>query len=78
MTRREKILAYVKSQAGVNTQGLTTLAISEALGIIRSNVSKELNALVRENILQKSTGRPVRYLLAGTKTQSTTQNNTEK
>lgn len=63
MTRREKILAYLKSHDSSVSLGLTTLAISEALGLVRSNVSKELNTLVRENILQKSDGRPVRYFL---------------
>ncbi|WP_382385376.1 sigma-54-dependent transcriptional regulator, partial [Ligilactobacillus acidipiscis] len=63
MTRREKILAYLKSQDEAASEGMTTLAISEALGLVRSNVSKELNTLVREDILKKSNGRPVRYFL---------------
>lgn len=63
MTRREKILAYLQSQPVTKSEGLTTLMVSEALGLVRSNVSKELNALVRENILVKSVGRPVRYYL---------------
>ncbi|GKS81763.1 transcription antiterminator BglG [Ligilactobacillus pabuli] len=61
MTRREKILAYLHRQPTANDDGVTTLEVTEALGLVRSNVSKELNALVRENILVKSTGRPVRY-----------------
>lgn len=63
MTRREKILAYLQSQPVTKSEGLTTLMVSEALGLVRSNVSKELNALARENILAKSVGRPVRYYL---------------
>ncbi|GBG93707.1 transcriptional regulator [Ligilactobacillus salitolerans] len=63
MTRQEKILEYLQQQPEAVEQGLTTLEVSEAVGLIRSNVSKELNALVRENVLEKSQGRPVRYRL---------------
>lgn len=48
-------------------QGLTTMDVAEALGIQRSNASKDLNALVRAGKIQKTDGRPVRYLPLGIK-----------
>lgn len=60
MTRKERILAYVTQ----NKTALTTAEIATALDILRNNVSKELNTLVREGHLQKISGRPVKYLLA--------------
>lgn len=60
MTRKERILAYVTQ----NKTALTTAEIATALDILRNNVSKELNTLVREGHLQKLAGRPVKYLLA--------------
>ena len=59
MNRKQKILEYLKTQAQV----VTTNEIVEALGILRTNVSKELNILVREGQLEKIPGRPVRYRL---------------
>ena len=70
MTRRDTIFEYVKQNASIESEGYTTTEISEALGIIRNNVSKELNVLVREGKLQKIDGRPVRYLLAEREMQS--------
>ncbi len=70
MTRKDTIFEYVKQNASIESEGYTTTEISEALGIIRNNVSKELNALVREGKLQKIDGRPVRYLLAEREMQS--------
>ena len=64
MTRKDTIFEYVKQNASIESEGYTTTEISEALGIIRNNVSKELNVLVREGKLQKIDGRPVRYLFA--------------
>ena len=55
MTRKDTIFEYVKQNASIESEGYTTTEISEALGIIRNNVSKELNVLVREGKLQKST-----------------------
>ena len=70
MTRKDTIFEYVKQNASIESEGYTTTEISEALGIIRNNVSKELNVLVREGKLQKIDGRPVRYLLAEREMQS--------
>ena len=47
MTRKDTIFEYVKQNASIESEGYTTTEISEALGIIRNNVSKELNVLVR-------------------------------
>lgn len=63
MTRKDTIFEYVRQNASADPEGYTTSEISDALGIIRNNVSRELNALVREGKLQKVDGRPVRYLL---------------
>lgn len=68
MKRQDRIYEYVientkqLSDDELKTQGaLTTLVIAEALDIARSNVSKELNELVRKQKLTKIAGRPVRY-----------------
>ncbi|WP_091481826.1 sigma 54-interacting transcriptional regulator [Alkalibacterium pelagium] len=42
--------------------GITTKEVSDELDIIRSNVSKDLNLLVREGKLKKIDGRPVRFV----------------
>ena len=68
MKRQERIYQYVlehtepASADEANRQnGLTTSTIADALKIARSNVSKELNDLVRQRKLFKISGRPVRY-----------------
>lgn len=69
MTRREKILAALQSLARtVQTgstyaapAGFTTNEIATAAGVLRSNCSAELNALVREELVEKTTGRPTLY-----------------
>lgn len=57
MTRKEKILAYVQAK----NKAVTTKEIADDLGILRNNVSKELNVLVRAGQLSKIAGRPVKY-----------------
>ena len=64
-TRRERILTYIKEHSSQVGQGFTTAELVVALDLVRSNVSKELNVLVREGLLVKSKGRPVRYQLQG-------------
>ena len=69
MKRLERVYRYVldqELQEGLE-QGLTTTDVAEALGIQRSNASKDLNALVRAGKIQKTDGRPVRYLPLGVK-----------
>jgi transcriptional regulatory protein LevR/transcriptional regulator with AAA-type ATPase domain len=68
MRRQDRIYEYVientqyASDAELKEKAaLTTSVIADALDIARSNVSKELNELVRENKLSKISGRPVRY-----------------
>jgi transcriptional regulatory protein LevR/transcriptional regulator with AAA-type ATPase domain len=68
MRRQTKIYEYVMEQTRDTTDAdlkefaaLTTTVIADALNIARSNVSKELNELVREGKLSKIGGRPVRY-----------------
>ncbi|WP_225744629.1 sigma-54-dependent transcriptional regulator [Marinilactibacillus sp. Marseille-P9653] len=69
MKRKERILEYVLEQTKGYTknelelkQGVTTQQLSESLDILRSNVSKDLNELVREGQLYKIEGRPVKYI----------------
>lgn len=69
MKRLERVYRYVLEQEigeGLEA-GLTTTDVAEALGIQRSNASKDLNALVRGGKIQKTDGRPVRYLPLGVK-----------
>ena len=61
MTRREKIIDYLTSHDAGIKSALTTSEVAEGLGIFRSNVSKELNQLVREGLVNKQSGRPVKY-----------------
>uniref|UniRef100_UPI00054DF73C sigma-54-dependent transcriptional regulator n=1 Tax=Liquorilactobacillus vini TaxID=238015 RepID=UPI00054DF73C len=64
MTRQEKILAFLKKHVPKDQAGFTTMEIANTLDILRSNVSKELNQLVRQKLVIKSPGRPVHYALA--------------
>lgn len=56
MQRIDRIFHYVKENDNVTTQN-----IAEALNLQRSNVSKDLNTLVKSGRLKKSTTRPVNY-----------------
>lgn len=69
MKRKDLIYQYVRKNTEHLTKeeiefgdGLTTIKIAEHLNIIRNNVSKELNELVREEKIRKINGRPVRYV----------------
>lgn len=69
MNRKDKIYQFVKSVSNQftkkdieNGMGITTKEVSDELDIIRSNVSKDLNLLVREGKLKKIDGRPVRFV----------------
>lgn len=61
MTRREKVFSYLETHAPNSDRGITTNEISEAIGVLRPNVSKELNQLVREGRIKKTNGRPTYY-----------------
>ncbi|WP_178195124.1 sigma-54-dependent transcriptional regulator [Ligilactobacillus sp. Marseille-Q7487] len=69
MNRKEKIWEYFKNHPQAS-EGLTTATVVDDLGILRTNVSKELNVLVREGKLSKLNGRPVRYCLAHARPQA--------
>lgn len=69
MKRNERIYLYVKEQTEKLTleevslgAGITTIQVSEELNIQRTNASKDLNQLVREGLLEKIDGRPVKYV----------------
>ncbi len=60
---REIVLEYMQEQAEKHPKGVrfTTQELSEVFGMQRSNLSKLLNELVKENRIQKTNGRPVYY-----------------
>ncbi|MFK4567526.1 sigma 54-interacting transcriptional regulator [Enterococcus sp. UD-01] len=69
MKRIERIYQYVKEQTEELTpadvslgKGVTTEEVSMVLAIQRSNASKDLNQLVRDGLLEKTAGRPVKYV----------------
>ncbi|MCO7127273.1 sigma 54-interacting transcriptional regulator [Sporolactobacillus shoreicorticis] len=69
--RREKIYSELSKQCAqfdkkalMETSGITASDLAEVLGIMRSNVSSELNALVREKRVIKFVTRPVLYVPA--------------
>jgi transcriptional regulator with AAA-type ATPase domain len=68
--RMERIYQYIVDRENESSNlekiAVTTAEIAEALQIQRSNVSKDLNQLVREGRLLKLDGRPVGYTLAAT------------
>lgn len=55
----EYLQEVAKSQDG--EKALTATAIADNLGILRSNVSRELNKLYRMGKIMKISGRPVLY-----------------
>lgn len=68
MKRIDKIYTYLIENSENYTQddilkgiGITTIDISENLGILRNNVSKELNTLFRDNKIVKIRSKPVLY-----------------
>ena len=69
MKRIDKVYEYVKNQTQSLTasdleknSGVTTKEVAEACDIQRSNASKDLNSLVREGLIDKLDGRPVKYV----------------
>ncbi|MCY6485746.1 sigma 54-interacting transcriptional regulator [Clostridium aestuarii] len=56
-------LIYAAMQKLDNSDGITTIEISDYLNLERSNVSKDLNLLVKNNFLYKNKSRPVKYFL---------------
>lgn len=60
MERRiNRIYQFVFQEGNV-----TTKEVADTLNIQRTNASKDLNALVKEGVLKKSDGRPVRYFVS--------------
>ena len=69
MKRIKKIYLYVKEHTEYFTpqevslgKGITTKEIAASLNIQRTNASKDLNLLVKDGLLEKIEGRPVRYV----------------
>lgn len=69
MNRKDRIFDFVREASSKFTAreiemgiGITTSEAAEHLNILRSNVSKDLNQLVREGKLKKLDGRPVRFV----------------
>ncbi|MGX7417335.1 sigma 54-interacting transcriptional regulator [Carnobacterium gallinarum] len=79
MKRIEKIYLYVSQKSkelnmdevASGSAGVTTNEVAESFGIQRSNASKDLNELVKDGLLAKIEGRPVRYIESGLVTKST-------
>ena len=68
MKRSEKIYDYIRKRSLEFTKeqlqgavGFEAQEIADALGILRNNVSKELNELHRLDRIVKFKGRPVKY-----------------
>lgn len=67
MKRIEKVFEYLQDVAKQtennknNAKGLTASEIADNIGILRSNVSRELNRLYRMGKIIKISGRPVLY-----------------
>ncbi|WP_289942733.1 sigma-54-dependent transcriptional regulator [Tetragenococcus halophilus] len=65
--RMEKIYQYIaqKNNSGTKSEptAVTTSEIAQALAIQRSNASKDLNQLVRDEKIIKTDSRPVKYFL---------------
>lgn len=73
MNRKDRIYAFVRETSAQFSSkevemgmGVTTNEVAEKLNILRSNVSKDLNQLVREDKLRKLKGRPVRFVTVET------------
>lgn len=66
MNRKEKILQCVRQMVDEQETktGIDSGTIAEALGLERSNVSRDLNELVREGLVVKSESRPVLFMEA--------------
>ena len=68
MKRGERIYSYIQERSAAlpreeltGRAGFDAQEIAEELGILRNNVSKELNELHRQGKIVKFAGRPVRY-----------------
>jgi len=62
VSKQSKALSREEVASGA---GITTKEVAEAFGIQRTNASKDLNELVKDGLLAKIDGRPVRYLECG-------------
>lgn len=61
-SNKDKIYEFIKlSTSGEGTEGVSTVYIAEALSLQRTNVSSVLNQLVKEEKVDKTNGRPVKY-----------------
>ncbi|HLQ40281.1 MAG TPA: sigma 54-interacting transcriptional regulator [Tetragenococcus sp.] len=64
LKRMEKIYHYIVKKTREDQMAtVTTSEIAEVFNIQRTNASKDLNQLTREDLLKKSSGRPVEYSL---------------
>lgn len=60
--RKYRVLDTVRERAPVGApRGITAKEVAETLGIMRHNASADLNELVREGLVLKSSGRPVQF-----------------
>ena len=63
MKRIDRIYEYIKDtyENEQTKKGVTAIEVAQHLHVLRSNVSRELNELYRQEKIEKSTGRPVLY-----------------
>ncbi|MBS7577987.1 MULTISPECIES: sigma 54-interacting transcriptional regulator [unclassified Enterococcus] len=76
MRRKDEIILFLKKKRkeSLNNQSdfkITTLDISNYLSISRTAASRELNNLVRDQILGKEKGKPVKYFYLDTDSKNT-------
>ncbi|GAA0182190.1 hypothetical protein SH2C18_46120 [Clostridium sediminicola] len=75
---KRKNLIYDTVKKFDKGDGITTKKISEYLNLERSNVSKDLNLLVKDNLLYKNNSRPVKYFLNNNSTEIVAQSSMDQ
>ena len=71
---KDIVLEYMQNQALNHSESIsfTTQELSDALQMQRSNLSKLLNELVKDQRIKKTNGRPVYYSLVNYRQRSST------
>ena len=62
MKRKDNIFQAIQEHFGFDT-AFTTIELADLLNMNRANVSNDLNQLVKENRLQKTNSRPVKFIM---------------
>lgn len=64
MTAKERILDALVTMLKEHPRGLSALELATTLALDRSSISRYLNQLSREGIIEKRSGKPVRFMVA--------------